>query len=331
MNLANKRVLFIGPIFHDYHILIKAQLEEFGAIVDFFPERKYGLTFKIVNNLLHKNLYNYQKKHYDQIYNKISISTQSYDYLFVIRGYLLPPYFVEKIKIRYKNINTILYQWDAIKDNNYSSLLNSFNIIYTFDYADSKDLNVPYLPLFYTNEIENIRLRKNEVKYDLFFMCWYTQERYNSLLVLIDYCKKQNISIKAFVYIPTLSFIKEQLLGNKIDTSIVSFKPLKRAQYLELLASSLAIVDFSKKNQSGLAIRIIEAVGAGKKILTNSKDIVKESFYREDYIKIIDQDNLQIESNFLIESNIDSEYESKIQNYSIGNWIENCFNNRKNE
>lgn len=322
MNFANKKILFIGPIFHNYHTAIIAKLEEKGASVFFFPERKYGFIFKILNNFSRNLLVKYQGLHYKQILKKIN--TENFDYLFVIRGYMIPINFISQIKHRYPNIKTIMYQWDAIRDNDYSAVIHLFDKSITFDYVDSSNLKIGYLPLFYTNEIERLR-KYTDYKYDVFILSWYIKERYDLINKFVEANKNEECSMKILVYIPFSSYLKEILKFNFINLKYITFKPVERNSYLRYLSESRSIIDFSKKNQTGLAIRIIESIGAGRKIITDSMNIKNEIFYSKELVYCIEHSNLHIEKDFFEASLIDKELQTKISEYSIDRWVEKIF------
>lgn len=62
---------------------------------------------------------------------------------------------------------------------------------------------------------------------------------------------------------------------------------------------SKAIIDISSPNQTGLPFRIIEAIGANKKIVTTNKNVMQESFYDPKRIFIWGEDNPESLIDFL--------------------------------
>ena len=46
--VENKTILFIGPVFYNYHQLIIDTLEKQGAVVSFIPEKEYGFIPKVL-------------------------------------------------------------------------------------------------------------------------------------------------------------------------------------------------------------------------------------------------------------------------------------------
>ena len=168
-NLQNKKVLLIMPVFYNYHNLIKHQLIDYGAKVSFYPERKDSYLFTFYNNFNQKLLRNYQEKHYNSILEEVDNS--KFDYLFVIRGFMLPEFFLEKIKKINPNIKMIMSQWDAERENPYFHLIKSFDKVFSFDYEDCKqNQKLIHRPLFFTEDVEKYKQDNHKIIYDYFFM-----------------------------------------------------------------------------------------------------------------------------------------------------------------
>lgn len=297
--LKNKKILFIGPVFHDYHVLITNKLRSMGADVVFFPERNYGVTFKVINNFFHQHLKNYQRAYYHKIIKQIQF--QEFDYLFVIRGYMLSEEFLDEFKLKNPRAELIMYQWDSDKTNPYNHLLNYFDKAFSFDFEDcGRFSQLNYIPLFYSDDVGRIIKDENNLEYDFFFMGWYYPERYNAVIKFQEFTLKNGFKLKAFLYMPFSSYIKELIMGTKLDRTIVSLKHMKRAAYLNILSKTNVMVDASSPNQTGLAMRIIEALGSGTKILTNNYRIKEDiNSYDKDYIAFFDENNPSVEFSFL--------------------------------
>ena len=297
--LEGKRILFIAPVFHDYHHLVIRKIEELGAHVNFFPERDYSIIFKVFNNFSSSFLKNYQKFHYDKISKKFI--SDEYDYLFVIRGYLMPIEFIERFKSKNPKAVLIMYQWDSNETNPFSHLLEYFNVCYSFDFQDCSTFKrLQYLPLFYTDDILPFVNSKEYPDYDFFFMGWFFPERYQAVLKFKQFALNNNYTIKAFLFMPFTSYVKAILKRTSIDRSIVSFKPMKRKQYLEILSKSRVMVDVSNPNQTGLAMRVVEALATNTKVLTNNYRLTEDSnIYNKAAVAFFDDHNPQLSNDFL--------------------------------
>lgn len=313
--LEGKKILFIAPLFFGYENKIIHALESRGGMVLFFPERKYNWIYSLFFKISWKFLLIYQKKYYSDILKKINNNT--IDYLFVIRGCQLPEKFIDDLRLISPELKTIMYQWDSEKTNHYIHLRNKFDKLYTFDYEDSDAFKIPYLPLFYTNEIGAIRNEHKKCEFDFLYVGSYRRERYQFLLRLKKMLRKYRFHY--YLFIPFRSYCMEYLKGYKIDRSLISFKPLQRAEYVNYLNSSEVVIDLTPSIQSGLPIRVIEALGAGKKVITTNKYACLE-FAGSSMIKELDADDS-------FESCLQNSFcsISNISDYSIDSWIKKIF------
>lgn len=317
MSLQDKRVLFVGPVFHDYHTLIVNKLEAMGAEVEFCPERDYSIWFKLVNNLLHPFLFLKQALHYRKILQRTR--RQRFDYLFVIRGYGMPPGFVEAFKKRNPSAIAVMYQWDSDRTNPFSGLIPYFDVVRSFDYKDCETFGIPYLPLFYTDDVVEEAAKAHKIKYDFFFMGTYLPERYDAVIRFRD--SLPDVSrLKAFIYIPPTALKKEQLRGKTLDPHIVSTCPMARKEYLTTLNESKVVVDVSCSRQTGLSMRIIEALASRRKILTVNEFIKSDPYYDSQNINLFDS-----ERPFVNETFVNTPFYGRVDVLSIEEWLRAAF------
>lgn len=320
MNFQEKKILFIGPKFHDYEIMIKEQLEGMGAFVDFFSERSYGFDFNIVNNFFSSNMSKFQTKHYGKILK--SIETEKYDYLFVIRGYMMPVSFLEGFKKQNPDSKAIMYQWDSQRTNPFSHLIESFDIVKTFDFEDSENLKIEYIPLFYTHDVESYRSINKSYEYDFFFMGFFFEERYEGVLKFKEFCVRNGYKLKPFLYMPFTTRVKYFLRRKKLDRSIVSFKHMDRAEYLNILSKSRIMVDVSNPRQTGLAMRVIESLACNTKVATNNVFFKKDkNIANSGMVSLFDLNKIFIQQDFFDKDIIQNE---KIV-LSLEEWLKQIF------
>jgi len=298
MHIKEKNILFICPKFHNYEDMIKDQLMEFGAAVDFYAERSYGIDFNIINNFFKGYLMSYQKRHYERILRKIQY--KHYDYLLVIRGFMLPQSFLREFKRLNPDSKTIMYQWDSQRTNSFCHLNKSFDMVKTFDFKDSEDLNIPYLPLFYTKDVQAYQLLDKVYDYDFFFMGFFFKERYEAILRFKDYCNENGYKLMPFLYMPFSTRLKYFLKGKRLDRSIVSFKHMNRIDYLNILSKSRVMVDVSNSRQTGLAMRVIESLACNTKIATNNTFFERdENIKQSGMVFLFNLQNITIDRKFL--------------------------------
>ncbi len=293
--MEKRKIIFIAPEFYDYHKIITEKLRELFGETFFFPERKTNWLYTLLNNIHPKLINLYQKIYFFFIWQQIKKEENITD-LFVIRGYKIPISFIKKLKKKFPNIQTTMYQWDSIKNNSYEYLIPHFDKSYTFDYQDFEQRNdMNFLQLFYTEDIKKIKNSKEPIQYNFFLLNSFSMERYEGTAKVLDYCKKNNLTIKHFCYIPFRTFFKyKYLLRIPLDKSLLSFAPMSRQEYIDSLSKCDIVVDINHSTQTGLSMRVTETYGAGKKILTTNKSIQKDPLYNKTWAQIFDVNNIEL-------------------------------------
>jgi hypothetical protein len=290
--LKNKKILFIAPVYYDYEKIIMDKIKENGGDLIFFSEKKDGLLFGILNNI-HPILINfYQKIYYFNILKKIS--RENFSHFFLIRGYKIPFFFLKKLKELNPNIEFILYQWDSNKNNPYFHILKYFDKSSSFDIKDCQENKaLRFLQLFYTDEVAQIAKSKN-IKYEFFCFSSFSINRYKDTIEFLKYCNKNDLSYRAFCFIPKTTYFRLKYLNRmKLEENFLSFNPMTRSEYCKNLSECATVVDLSHDTQTGLSMRVVEAFGAGKKVLTTNKSIINNPIYSPDWVQVLSIDNIK--------------------------------------
>ncbi len=315
-NLYNKTVLFIAPVFYNYEKAIIRQIESEGASVLFYPEREDGLLYKFVSNFTKGKLVNFQHKYYFEIFEKIK--KEKIDYLFVIRGFLMPLNFIERIRIQFPDIVLIMHQWDSMCNNNYERYLDKFDKFFSFDPEDCNKYPVlKYLPNFYLPEY--INLINHEPVYDMSFIGWAYSSRINFIKKIAE--QLPGFNFFNYLYMPFSAYVKNIIRG--IFLKPVKFKILSKEKVVSIVNQSKSILDIPDDKQSGYTFRTIDAMITRKKLVTTNTFIKKEKFYNENNILIIDKFKPEIDKQFFnkpfVVLNLDE--------YSLPSWVKTIFSN----
>lgn len=320
--IENKKILFIGPRFYNYHLIIKENLELKGASVIFFEERIYGflhILFTILGKKIYRIISSWRYRH---------LLYTNFDYLFIIRGESTPISFVQKFKINNPDAKCIMYQWDSLRNHNYSSLIKYFDKIFTFDIEDSNKISsLQYQPLFYLNDIEKVRKEVNLIQdIDLLVLSTYLPERYETILRLKSYCKKNSIKLYIYLYVPRARYYYEKYIHRvKMDEDIIYHSFLNKKEVLNLYSRSRAIVDISNINQTGLSMRVIECLACHRKLITTNRFICNQYFYNTKSVMILDPNNIQINKLFINDNHDDMAKQGMVK-LRIDNWLNTIFN-----
>ena len=296
------RILLIAPGFHNYITDIANAFENLGADVDAYVEEPSTILTSnfYVSRLKKFGFYNRLYSREVLIQNKIisnEVKGKKFDNAIIIKGELLTDEFLINLRKSLPKTRFVLYQWDSLKNYNYLDRIKYFDAVFSFDYEDCfKYKQILYLPLFYSKEYESIAsVKVDDYKYDLFFLGYNHSIRVPKLLEIIKFCEEKGLRY-SFNLMTTISErIQLMRYRNKINCS---FNPWKFQDFSDIYTVSKAIIDISSPYQTGLPIRIIEAFGADKKIVTTNLNIINEEFYDPKMIFIWGKDNPEDLTNF---------------------------------
>jgi hypothetical protein len=311
----NSRIIFIAPVYFNYHSLIINSLKEKGHTVDFLEDKNSGFiyTFSKKSKFL---LDRYKKTYRKEIISKLN--ENSYDLLIVIGGKTLDVDFWEFINKNY-SFKKILYQWDSFKNFDYRSMIPYFDVVKTFDSQDANLLGVSYLPLFYKSE----KKKAHTEDIDLVFIGIWHSDRLDILNEIAKYAKNNNLTFCFKIYYPYYMYIYLVYIKKIISRSdFFTFKPIPLRETIDFYERAKCILDINHPGQSGLTMRTIETIGKGKKLITTNSFIKKEKFYDSQMIQVIDRVNIKIDFDFF---NQKGSYKN-IENLEILNWVDSLLN-----
>lgn len=272
MELVGKTVLLLAPKFYGYESRIMAALQKEGLDVAFEYIYKPSRTQRL-SKIHNKYLLSQIKGYYDGIISKYT--HHHLDFFLVVDGKGVPEAFLQEFISTHSECRTVYYSWDSLQYFDYLPWLKIFNKVFTFDYKDSREYGIEYLPLFYSPELETAGNSKIEKEYDLLFIASYKESRLNFINSVVD---KYHISlrIKVVLYLSIYRYIIDRMKGKRIRREDVVFRPLPFENYLDLLSKTKVVLDYTAATQTGLPMRIPEAIGARKKIITNNENVGQE-------------------------------------------------------
>lgn len=327
--LKDKKIFFLSLQTFNYEKAIANKLKDLGAIVDYFDERP-------ANSIFVKGIIRFKRSLYQQrinsYYNSILKKTlsKSYDYLFVIKGEVVPSAFLTEFKKRNPSCQFIFYTWDSFSNNpNAVSILKHFDKKFTFDCIDAEKYQIDFRPLFFIDEYEKInKLNAEENKYALLFLGTAHSDRYLVSNHIVNWCTSNGLSSYAYYFVPSrLVYFHKFLFDNSFksfDYKKLSFNSLKITEIIDLYRHSHVVLDINHPGQYGLTMRTFEALGSGKKIITTNKEIKKYPFYNDNNIFIIDRDNIKLNKSFFQSQFIPIEDDLR-DSMSITGWLKTLF------
>lgn len=302
--LKDKKILFISVRTFGYEKEILNELRKYSEEVDFFDERPSNSIFTKGLIRLNKNILSTRIRNYYRRINE-RIKKKKYDYFFLIKGESIPITFIEEFKSYNKGCTLILYSWDSMENNtNLQNIYKYFNKVYTFDFHDAIKYNFILRPLFFIDEYRKLsKLNQPQPIYDLLFIGTAHSDRYLLSNSIHLWCKNNNLKMFNYLYLQNIFVFYFKKLFDKsfktIDLKNLNFKSLKLTDILELYSNSRIILDVHHPDQRGITMRTIEAIGAGKKVITTNKQIESYSFFDKNNFFVIDRKKPKIPQHFL--------------------------------
>ncbi len=341
--LTNKRVLLLAPNFYSLHTQIIEALEKLGTKVKYLPDicQKHNpyLGSSSFTNLkkLYYNIFNPNKKY---LSSYKCIMTEKWDYFLCIDGYSFDPIIVKYLKKTNKDLKSILYLWDSLNYFDFTRHFKYFDKILTFDPEDSRQYNLIYQPLFWTedNTSQNI-----DQDLDVSFVGTLHSDRYQITKEIVKECKDLNLKyeIKLIINNTKLSIVDhirylyykkrktpeavgmiDEYLAKKgiLTDEIITNKPLTDIEIKSLINRSKCILDIAKRNQKGLSNRMIEALGANKKVITTIKQSSEYSLCSHN-VQYLNRSKIKLDKEFI--QSTSTICRDDIMNLRVDNWIRN--------
>lgn len=302
-SLQNKRILFLCPLFFNYHKKIMRAMESMGAEVDYFDERPSNTVFSKALLRINRNFVTGQvNKYYEEITSKIT--NKEYDYIFICQAEATPQFFLKKVKELNPQARMVLMLWDSVANKvNTLEKLEYFDEVFSFDKQDCEEIGLTFRPLFFDIEYEQIAKDKTELIYDLFFVGTVHSDRYRILTEVREQFEKNHHKVFYYLFLPSKlmyyqrKWFTSDVKGSKI--SEFSFVGLPSDQLTSKLKQSRAVVDIQHPKQTGLTMRTIEMLGANKKMITTNEEIKKYDFYHPNNICVVDRNHVVVPTEFM--------------------------------
>lgn len=318
-------ILVVGMRFYNYEQSIKKELEKQGHNVTLISDSSKNNNLNV--RLFSKRIVSFLNRKSQQKVLK-SIDLDSFNIILVIVGRFLSNYFFETIKKENMQAKFILYLWDDIaRVKNFNLIKNYYDLIYTFDFNDSLNFGINFLPLFYPNEFK--KNHEYEKKYHLYGSFSNHSDRINVIQKVV----------KQFVFDNMLFYVNLGLYGyfkriiksqHKKDNYINVIKyiptPISKKSNIKLMNESIAVLDIQFEGQNGLTIRTLESLACQNKLITTNQNVKFYDFYNENNIFILDRNNPIINPDFFNSKFEVIEYEI-LSKYSIASWSNVIINN----
>ena len=324
--LQSKKILFFSVQTFNLEKEIKSKLEKMGAEVMYFDERP-------ANSILAKGIIRIKKSLYqnkiDQYYHRIleKVKNEHFDFLFVNKGEVVPEFFLEKFSQLQPACTKVFYTWDSFANNKHpEKIIKYFDRKFSFDCDDAVKYNLNFRPLFFLDHYKKIYNSETKKIYDLVFLGTAHSDRYKISNEVNDWCLQKGLKTFCYYYLPgkIVYYLKRKFdkTFQQFDVKKLSFTSLTTNDILNYYDRSNLILDINHPLQKGLTLRVFEAIGAGKKLITTNQYIQNYSFYNPNNIYIINRENIKLEEAFFQNEYQDIPFDL-YQKSSIEGWL-NC-------
>ncbi len=325
-----KSILLVSPVFFGYEAAIKHKLIELGANVTYVDDRPTNNWFAKGMIRVHRKLLdNIILKYYAQVTH--DLSDREFDIIFLLNPEAMPISFLEMCKSRWKNAFCVMYMWDSVKNRKHTlDYVPYCDRVLTFDKNDAASYQFDFRPLFYLDLYSSIREESAPIIYDVCFMGTVHSDRYAIVKGVKEWCDLHGLRCYFYLYMQNKTFFYVNKLTKKNgNPSIeeISFIKLSAAEIVDVFKSSKAVLDIQHHKQTGLTMRTLETLGAGKKLITTNPEIREYDFYNEGQVMVIDRLNpdRNLNLDFFHQDN-NKIPEAAIENHSIGNWLKSVLN-----
>ena len=321
--IAGSRILFISPMFFGYEHEIREALEARGALVDWLPDRPF---FSPILRAITTHFPKLMQWRTDQIYRDRlrTFDRENYDIVLVVNGQTLSEAVLRQLKRENQNAKFILYLWDSIANrSNTLSIIGYFDRILSFDRLDARQYGWIHRPLFYGSQLKNSSPSTTNC-IDISFVGTIHSDRYK-VINGIKSSLGPEVNSFWYFYLPApwvylvYRCTNKSMRGSRFKE--FSFKPLSKTQLGEIFQQSRCVIDVEHPGQIGLTMRTIEALGAGKKLITTNSDIKNYDFYNPGNICLVERTAPFVGLDF-----IQSEYSSPsidiLNRYSLSGWLD---------
>jgi len=322
------KLLLIMPKFFDYPQMITEELNRMGYEVDFFDDRPstngwIKAVIRVNKNLIQKYISNYFKKMMETVRSK------QYDVVLLISGQSLSfsEEMIKNIRDAQPLAKFVLYQWDSLKNFSYiGQMQKHFDKCYSFDKNDVQNSEVfRFLPLFYCRRYEQIgNQTKEDFKYDFCFVGTAHPKKYKFIKLMSEQLKEVYPNQFIYYFFPSrLVFFYRKLRNvelKKAHYNEFHFTALSGKDMVDVFTDSRCVLDSAQAGQIGLTIRVLEVLGAKKKLITTNADVKNYDFYREENIYVYDG-NFDMNSPFFTQPYVDVESEV-YKKYSLRKWLQ---------
>lgn len=316
-----KNVLFFAPPFFNYPEIIKQELDLKCDNVAYYKTTPSSSLYKLSWYLDNFHLNSGFKKWLEcslfrRIIEKLSKDPIHYNYIFAIKGSLLPDFFYEWLKKKYPTASFIQYLWDDVCNDSQSLVCRQhFDRIYSYNPQDCEKYGFKLRPFFFQ---ESFLSNKENRKYPISCIMSYSDDRAN---ILNTFKGTPLFQSQNFIFIKGSYILKYTSSAVGCLSKYIKPRGLSYKQMMNILADSRCQLDIQHPSQCGLTTRAFETLATKTKLITTNSNICQYDFYNKSNIYIIDRNNPVIDWSWIEKPYIEIS-EDVLRRYSLSYFLD---------
>jgi hypothetical protein len=270
---AKPRALVISSRFFGYEQQIADELGNQGFDVTLVDERPSNSSWA---KALFRVSTSSAKPVVDRYYRAIlkQQSWSGFTLVLVIRGEVVPPWFVERVRRESPDATVAFYTWDSVENSpNFVGILPYIDHLFSFQSDTVRvDPRFKLKHLFYAPDFVPLGTSSPR-RFDGSFIGTLHSNRYRfvkRVLHNFDHVYEY-FFVQARWYFAIRRVFDPRFRG--ISRSEVRFDKLSRSDVADVFRNSLAVVDMQHENQSGLTMRTFEVLASGAYLITTNQFI----------------------------------------------------------
>lgn len=235
---------------------------------------------------------------------------------------------VEYLHRMYPRLKIIVWVWNTLGRNasTYVALSKKYEnddkvVVATFDLSDSRKYDLLYIPNFYFSSLVQKFKKSQPIEYSTVFV-GVEKGRGQTIQKLKTIFER--IENKAYFHVVP-NRTKWQNIWHKVlkfvgFTSSIGF--LRYEEILKLIDRSQSVLDISNDGQSGMTLRVLEALFFEKKLITTNQLVREMDFYNPHNVLIINDTTDEETIREFLKEPYEKLPVNVIQRYDFSNWLD---------
>lgn len=320
-SLEGKRVLLIAPRFFGYDEAIARELGRRGARVDAMPDRPFDSPwYHAAARFFPHKVRQATERHYRRLLD--GFLPGEYDHVFVVNGQTVSPRLLSELRASNPKARFTFYLWDSVANRGHSlELVPMFDRAFSFERATAAQHGLRFRPLFSDDHATASGMPE---EFDISFIGTAHSDRHR-IVERIDQSLPKGTRRFWFLYLKARWVLAAYRVTNPAfrgaREETFRFSPMPRAESQRIFEATRAILDIEHDRQTGLTMRTLEVLCAGKKLVTTNADIRAYAFYDPARVEVIDRHQPAIRSGFLDSAAPPLAADIRYR-YSIAGWID---------